>query len=135
MGPLAGVYAGHATIIAASLMLVWRFVPLARNARFGHVDPEVLGHLALSAMLVAGVALVEAVYFAAARMLIHEGVDLWTSYPAVWILRFALAAVVVFHMPAYWRWRGYEGRALRLRIAIDVSALVGVWLAGMILLY
>ncbi|MEO0678844.1 MAG: hypothetical protein AAF192_00350 [Pseudomonadota bacterium] len=128
LGPTAGVFAGHLVIVAAAVLLICRFVPLGRAAMAGAVPGRVLSGLAVSSMLVATVAVAEAVYYGAARILIDHGVDLWSQYPAVYLLRIAVAAALWWHMPIYWRWRGLHGRVLHLRCAAELTLFFGFWL-------
>ena len=137
-GPAAGVFAGHVTVLCAAALLLWRFVPLARHAEAGADDRALMAALRglpISALLVAMVAVAEAVYYGVARVMAPYGIDLWSEHPAVWLLRLAVATAVMWHMPAYFRWRGHRGWAMRKLVARDVAGLMAIWLATLVVVW
>ncbi|MEM7507649.1 MAG: hypothetical protein AAF415_12980 [Pseudomonadota bacterium] len=130
-GLAAGVFAGHATICVAAVLLAWRFVPLARAAAHGPKTRELVDAcllLPFSVLLVSAVVIAEAVYYSSARILLDHGYNLWQAYPAVWILRLSVAFVILSHMPAYWLWRGMNARRARKASFRDIGWLSAVYL-------
>lgn len=119
--------ASHVSLIFAALLVVFEVLTTVRHP--GLIGPggwariRAAGYLALSALVV------ERVYYVVARLLVHQGYNLWESHPAPELLSAAVAcgiftlwAVIAVSIRGGWA-------AARVHLLTIGSVVALVWVA------
>lgn len=126
-GETSLVFAGHAIIILASIVFFCRMIPMAVAARRAEVGAVALSNFPICVTLFGVISFVEAVYYGLARLLIEHGVDLWEITVAVGLMRVGVAVSMLWHLPSYLKWRGYDAVSIRRWVCLEAGILVAIW--------